>query len=57
MDFDNRKVYGDTFISDGLVIFEYIHKYSLFGAGECQLLNPEERSGVPGGASPSEVDN
>ena len=27
MDFDNRKVYGDTFISDGLVLF-YIKSFT-----------------------------
>ena len=25
MDFDSRKVYGDTFISDGLVFLQNIH--------------------------------
>ena len=35
MDFDNRKVYGDTFISDGLVYF-VIHLFSFI---QMQCMN------------------
>ena len=45
------------YIFSFFLVFLNIQKYLLFGPGECQLLNPEERSGVPGGASPTEVDD
>ena len=32
MDFDNRKVYGDTFISDGLVLC-YMHPEQVIWSG------------------------
>ena len=43
MDFDNRKVYGDTFISDGLVGSRYREGLPLRngGKGEAALLQAE----------------
>ena len=43
MDFDKPKVYGDTFISDGLVLNE---KYSLKPTRSSKYQNCEVRTGV-----------
>ena len=45
MDFDNRKVYGDTSITDGLVFLIFRAVFAIFGVFACVFgLNYARRS-------------